>query len=59
MKQFKIRTENWGELEADQLKINGPFVVLLDVTRAGHPFSAHCMIPAVDCMLIEVREVGS
>lgn len=49
---FRIKSETWGWLEATDVKVVGPFLQMLNVTRDGKPFYADCSIPVSDAKLI-------
>jgi hypothetical protein len=52
MNVYKINSGHWGWLHAAEIKVEGPFLRLLDVTRDDKPFYPECMIPVTDAKLI-------
>jgi hypothetical protein len=52
MNVYKINSGTWGWLHAAEIKVEGPFLHMVDVTRDEKPFYPACMIPVTDAKLI-------
>jgi hypothetical protein len=52
MNVYKINSGTWGWLHAAEIKVEGPFLHMVDVTRDDKPFYPECMIPVTDAKLI-------
>lgn len=49
----KIFSKTWGELHASAFKIDGAFIIALDVTKYdGTSFQTECLIPVHDVTML-------